>query len=247
MLRIVFHSLIIVFLTLFSQLGGIAWLIALLFRRRIPVFVTAYVALALGALWVAPMLGRVPLPCLTGEALRVQSPVFCALNRQYVTPELRDVLTDYAEAMAQAHPGTQTRILDANFPFVAGFPLLPHLSHNDGRKVDLAFYYTDTEGYLAGTARSRLGYFAFEDGPTDCPAVTLSLRWNMVWLQGLWPEYALDDTRMKTGLELLSADSRVSKIFIEPNLKARFAPDSSKIRFQGCRAARHDDHIHFQL
>jgi hypothetical protein len=49
---------------------------------------------------------------------------------------------------------------------------------------------------------------------------------------------------MEAALRTLTADPRIGKIFIEPHLKQRFAPSEAKIRFQGCRAARHDDHIH---
>jgi len=246
-LRTLFHSAIFIFLTAVSQIGGIAWVLALFFKRRVLVFASAYVALSVSALWIAPMFGRVPLPCVSGDALQMQSKMYCALNRQYVVPELKDVLTDYAADMEAAFPGTRTRVLDGNFPYLAGFPLLPHLSHNDGRKVDLAFYYQNEEGYLPAVTRSPIGYFAFEDGPTACPDVGLTLRWNMAWLQNLWPDYTPEPDRMKKRLELLTADSRVGKVFIEPHLTQSYGVTSDKIRFQGCRAARHDDHIHFQL
>ncbi len=247
MFKAVSHLLIVVVLTLLSQLGGLAWLVALGFRRRVAAFVLAYVALSVSALWVAPHFGRTALPCIQGDHLQMQSPLFCMLNRQYVVPELSSVLNDHAAKIAEQLPGTQTRVLDANFPFFVGFPLLPHLSHHDGRKADLAFYYQDKSGYLPGAARSFIGYFAFEDGPTDCSSTSPSLRWDMGWLQSLWPDYQLDEPRMQAALRSLVADPRVGKIFIEPHLKQRFSAGSAKIRFQGCRAARHDDHIHIQL
>lgn len=52
---------------------------------------------------------------------------------------------------------------------------------------------------------------------------------------------------MKSALQILIEDKRVEKLFIEPHLKTRLRVESPKIRFQGCRSARHDDHIHFQL
>lgn len=247
MFRAIAHILLIALLTILTQLGGLAWLVALMFQRRLLAFVLAYAALSFSALWIAPQFGRVALPCFGEGPLQVQTPLFCALNRHYVTPELRDVLTDYAADMARDFPNTETRVLDANFPFLSGFPLLPHLSHADGRKVDLAFYYEDDSGYLAGKARSPIGYFAFEDGPTNCPKELLSLRWDMGWIQGLWPAYGLNAQRMTAALEKLSAEPRLSKIFIEPHLKNALGVNSSKLRFQGCRAARHDDHIHIQL
>jgi hypothetical protein len=169
------------------------------------------------------------------------------MNRRFVSPELAQVLADHAASMEAAFSGTKTRVLDASFPFVNGFPLLPHLSHDDGRKADLAYYYADDGTYLPGDARSPIGYFAFEQGPTDCPPRWLTLRWDFDWLQGLWPTYQLERDRMRAALSHLSEDSRVGRIFIEPHLKASLGIASDKIGFQGCRAARHDDHIHIQL
>ena len=247
MIKVLLHVLVFTSLTVLSQLGGLAWLIALCFRHRALVFVAAYTSLSINALWIAPTLGREPLPCMSGDVLQMQSKMYCVLNRQYVVPELKDVLTDYAMKMESDFPNTKTRVLDANFPFVSSFPLLPHLSHNDGRKVDLAFYYEGDAGYLPGVTKSPIGYFAFEDGPTDCPDNTLSLRWDLARLQGLWPDYRAEPSRMKTALQWLGADDRIAKVFIEPHLKVRFDARSPKIRFQGCQAARHDDHIHVQL
>lgn len=242
------HSALFVVLTLLTQLGGIAWLVACLFRRRILAFVLCYVGLGVAAVWAAPLFGRTVLSCHADGALQVQSWAYCLLNRNYVTPELAEVLHDTAAAMEQAYPGTVTQVLDANFPFVTGFPLLPHLSHHDGRKVDLAFYYADAQtGYLAGRTRSPIGYFAFEQGPTTCPDRWVTLRWNLAVLQPLWRDWALDRERMRKILHVLVSDGRVGKIFVEPHLTAQLAVQSDKLRFQGCRAARHDDHIHLQL
>ncbi len=247
MLRVTLHVLWIVFLTMASQLGGVAWLIALFFRKRITVFICAYIALSVGALFTAPLFGRVPITCNDGHSLEMKSKMFCALNRQYVTPQLKSVLEDLSTTMKQEFPDTKTLVLDANFPFISGFPLLPHLSHNDGRKVDLAFFYRDDQGFLPGVTKSPFGYFAFEQGPTECPDRMLTLRWDLPWLQKLWPDYHLEPRRMSVALHMLGKDQRVGKIFIEPHLKSRFQAHSPKIRFQGCRAARHDDHIHIQL
>lgn len=249
MIKIAAHALVFVFLTLLTQLGGVAWLLALCFRRRALVFGAAYVMLSVAALFVAPIFGRVPVSCLSADTFRMKSTIYCALNRQYVTPELKAVLRDFSGKMDQEFPHTTTLVLDANFPFISGFPLLPHLSHNDGRKVDLAFYYRDENGFLPGVTRSPIGYFAFENGPSTCPdnAPSLGLRWDLAWLQGLWPDYHLEPRRMAAALRLLGDDRRVGKVFIEPHLKSRFGAGNSKIRFQGCRAARHDDHIHIQL
>lgn len=248
MLRYAGHAAIVALLTLATQIGGIAWLIALLARRRLMVFLIVYAAASLSSQWIAPMFGRVPLPCHTDGPLRMQSMVYCAMNRNYVTPELASVLSDLADDMARQHPGTVTLVLDANFPYLQGFPLLPHLSHSDGRKADIAFYYRDGTGaYLPGQRRSPIGYFAFETGDTDCPARFLTLRWDLESLQAAWPDWEIEPKRTTRALQWLAGDPRVGKVFLEPHLRRQLGITSGKIRFQGCRAARHDDHIHVQL
>ncbi len=131
MFRILWRILVFVGLTILTQLGGIAYLIGLAARRPWIVGVLAYVAFSLAAVLVAPQFGRVALACFTGEP-RVASPLTCALNRHYATPKAFEVVSELGAAV----PGTL--ILDANFPFWDGFPLLPHLSHDDGRKIDIA-------------------------------------------------------------------------------------------------------------
>ncbi len=246
--RLIGHGLVVLLLTLLTQLGGLAWLIALIWRRRWLGFPLAYGALWLAAFWVAPMTGREPLPCV-GEPFRMQSVFYCATSRHYATAELKAVALDAATAMAAQYPGTTTLGLDAGFPFFEGFPMLPHLSHGDGQKLDLAFYYAKPSGvYQPGLTRSPIGYWAFEAAPDRmCPKTSLSLRWNMRWLQHLWRDAPLEPDRTRALIDLLSRDVRVAKIFVEPHLAARLSLDHPKLRFQGCRAARHDDHLHFQL
>ena len=243
----VLHACLVLALTVLTQVGGIAYVIALGFRRRFWAFVLVYVALSLVATQTAPLFGRVPVPCLGEGALQMRSPVFWALNRGYVTPELLAVSQDMAAHQADQHPGTVTQVLDAGFPFITGFPLLPHLSHDDGTKADIAFWYAQEGNFLPGATRSPLGYFAFEQGPTDCPPAWLTLRWDMAWLQPIWPDYDLDEGRTRTALTWLAANDRVDKVFIEPHLRDRLGLQGQKIRFQGCRAGRHDDHIHIQM
>jgi hypothetical protein len=247
MLRFITNACAFLFLTILTQIGGIAWLVAMFFRRRLVAFMLAYVALTAAAVWIAPNFGRVALSCFDDGPLQVQSLMYCALNRHYVTPELRDVLIDTAEEMDRRYPGTETLVLDANFPFWDGFPLLPHLSHDDGEKVDLAFFYRDETGYLPGATRSPIGYFAFEPGPTECTPTWPTLRWDLDIFQPLWRDYELDTERMAAIMRLLANDKRVGKTFIEPHLVHLLQVSHPRIRFQGCRAARHDDHIHFQL
>jgi hypothetical protein len=75
----------------------------------------------------------------------------------------------------------------------------------------------------------------------------MTLRWNLTWLQPLWRNYRIEEARTRAAVSWLANDGRVEKVFLEPHLQQSLRVNYAKVRFQGCRAARHDDHIHFQL
>lgn len=268
MFRLCFHGALILGLTLLTQIGGLAYLLAMLaakFARKHhvssrwvpPAFLLGfYVSLSLLATVVAPHFGRTPLPCLASasEKLAMQSPVYCALNRHYVTPEFKSLLFALASDVDNRFPGTVTLVLDANFPFIDGFPLLPHLSHGDGRNVDLAYYYRSIEGdYLPGKTNSPIGYWAFEEPPpgSHLPCIGrndwLTLRWDMAWFRPFRSGHALDHDRTRAAIDWLTTSGRkdgIYRIFLEPHLAKTLGIESAAVRFQGCLAARHDDHLH---
>jgi hypothetical protein len=266
--------LILLLLTLTTQIGGlvfiVCWLVdhfafpvALRGWRRAGVNVAFFVILyATTTVFLIPtwaaLGGRVPLPCHaeSDRPLAAGHPLYCVLNRHYVEPRLVTLLTELSRHIDRAHPGTTTLFLDGNFPFLNGFPLLPHLSHHDGRKLDLAFYYQTPAGtYVPGRLRSPIGYWAFEQPQRDdvSPCVRspwLTLRWDMKALQGLYPNLPLEPQRTRAALQWLVTEGErfaLERVFIEPYLAARLGVSSPRLGFQGCRAARHDDHIHIQI
>ena len=265
-MRTVRVALVFALLTALTQIGGIAYLAArwlvrrgeiLRYSTRLAIFLLLYASATVAATLAAPFFGRVPLSCFGEGSLQVQSPLYCALNRNYVTTQAKRAGEALSAAVASEFPGTVTLVLDANFPFLDGFPLLPHLSHDDGRKLDIAFYYRDEKGSpLNRAARSPIGYFAFEEPApgASLPCAEhddlLTLRWNMGFLQGFFPAWGLDEARTGAALRWLALEGPgfgVERIFIEPHLAERLGVSNQNVRFQGCRAARHDDHIHFQV
>jgi hypothetical protein len=246
--RIIGHGLIVLVLTLLTQLGGLAWLLVLPFRRRWLSFPLVYGLIWLAVQSAAPLAGRVALPC-NGELLHMQSPLYCVLLRNFVTPDMADLAQDVASVVEAGYPGTVTLILDGSFPFFDGFPLLPHLSHDAGSSLDFAYYYAAPDGgYLVGKTRSPIGYWAFERvGQEQCPPVWLTLRWDMGWLAPLFPDRRVEPLRTALLVQTLLDDPRTGKVFLEPGLAASLGVAGPKLRFQGCRAARHDDHVHVQF
>lgn len=247
MTRAFTHLSIAAFLTILTQIGGIAWIASRFTRWPMATFLGLYTVLTLSMLWIAPLFGRVPLTCWAQGPLQMQSAFYCVLNRNYMRPELLALLQDTAARVEAAHPGTETLVLDASFPLIDGFPLLPHLSHDDGGQADIAFFYRNDTGFLPRRTRSPIGYFAFEDGPTHCPTVWPTLRWDMARLQPFWPDLELEPARNTALIRSLSNDARTGRIFVEPHLVQTLGVAHPNIGFQGCRAARHDDHIHVQL
>lgn len=252
------HGVVIVVLSVLTQVGGLAWLLAIFTKRVLLWFIAAYLTITVATHYVSPLAGRVPLPCLDAgpSQIAVLNPGYCLLNRNYVTPEMKTHADALAQHMHDQFPGTRTRALDGSFPFVNGFPLLPHLSHNSGNQLDLALFYTNAEGtYELGRAKSFIGYWGFEaPGPSDpqpCAGDTgvINLRWDMAWLQPYLRGWPLDETRTGAALKWL-ADNPIGtdyKIFAEPHLSQRLGVISDTVKFQGCSAARHDDHLHLQF
>jgi hypothetical protein len=200
---------------------------------------------------LAQLAGRTPLPCFATDAAPLQAANigYCLLMRNYVTPTTKTHLLTVAQQFRQIYPHSTVRYLDANLPFLNGFPLLPHLSHQDGRKVDLAYFYQrKATQQPVDFSPSWLGYWCYEQPqhPKEaaCNGKPSYLRWDFDWLQPWYGAYAMDAARTRTLLRLLAANAQ--KILLEPHLQTRLSAHAANVKFQGCRAARHDDHIHAQ-
>ncbi|MCS3800272.1 hypothetical protein [Niastella sp. OAS944] len=260
-------------LTVLTQIGGLVYVInfstyRLINRKvnnpwlrrgcKLGSFILLY---TIAAFLIVPVLvkpfGRVRLPVSTTNHLRPLTFLTCLLNRNYVSKDLRDVALQVAGEMNTKYLGTVVNYLDANFPFFNGFPLFPHLSHNDGRKLDLAFCYKNSQSMQeTNAAPSPIGYGICEE-PTDEENNTAAFcaekgYWLYSFLKNVIPQGSKNDfvfnpQKTKTLVELFANDNRIGKIFIEPHLQTRLHITSNKIRFHGCHAVRHDDHIHVQL
>lgn len=268
---------IVTFLTIFTQVGGVIYLICQPFNSKIKQKVTQkYRALAMcwglfiglfmiSSFAVTPLVasyfGRVPLPIFLDaeHPVRPANVLTCFLNRHYVKPELLALIQDVAKDMNKGQSETiEILYLDANFPFIDGFPLLPHKSHNDGEKLDIAFLFKDkTTGARVNQPMSFSGYGACitpQKGETNMPDKCAKKGYwqysliKKVTSQSKIQHYEFDKKANVILLKRLAKDRRIGKIFIEPHLKERLGLSGyKKIRFHGCAAVRHDDHIHIQL
>jgi hypothetical protein len=206
---------------------------------------------------IAKPFGREQLPINEENHLKPLTILTCILNRNYVRPELKEAAFRVSNDMNQQFPGTSLNYLDANFPFFDGFPLLPHLSHSDGKKLDIAFCYVDKKtNQPTNKCPSFIGYGICESalpGETNTAFICADKGyWQYDFLQKIVPQgnkqhLIFDPIKTKELVNFFASQTTIEKIFIEPHLKTRLKLSSNKIGFHGCQAVRHDDHIHIQL
>ncbi len=262
-LTVLLHFIVFMLLSITTQIGGIVYLLS----KFLAYILKIKSILKSGALFfllysfstfiivpnIAPFFGREKVNHL--QTIKPATWVTVFLNRNYVTPELNKVLQNTQKSLTKINSDIEIIYLDACFPFVNGFPLLPHLSHNDGKKIDLSFVYTE-KGKVSKKTKSRSGYGIFE-----APNENEENRIEYCEEKGAWQynlarfltfgktnsdlQFATKETKLL--IETILQNNSVGKIFIEPHLKQRLQLNYNKIRWQGCHSVRHDDHIHLQL
>ncbi|MDZ4776299.1 MAG: hypothetical protein SGJ23_05880 [Alphaproteobacteria bacterium] len=192
--------------------------------------------------------GLVRLPCRSEANLKAAHSNYCTLDRNWVTPRAHAVMRDVGAKVAAEHPGAVVHYMEASWPSAVR-PMPPHLSHGDGRQIDVALFYES----IAGTPQPRpptpSGYYAFEpmrEGDVDpCagakrPGNNKSPPPDRSW--------RLDEQRTRTLIQALLADKRVRRLLLEPHLKARLGfANEARIRFPGCNTLRHDGHVYVDV
>ncbi len=262
-MKIVLHILIFIILTVITQVGGIVYLISVLVvkksarnkrYKRIGVFTALYLFTTfLVVPNTAPLFGREKIK--ESKFLKAHSFFYKLANRNYVRPELNKALIKISNEFEQQNNGLKMVYLDANFPFIDKFPLLPHLSHNDGKKIDVSLIYEENEK-LTNKKPSVSGYGVFEN-PLEKEYNQIDICKEKGYWQYDFPKYVTlgtinEDIKFSNKgtrdlARLILKQKEVRKLFIEPHLKNRLGLTHKKVRFHGCQAVRHDDHIHFQL
>jgi hypothetical protein len=269
-IKIILYLTIVLFLTALTQIGGIVFilsgLIYTLFIKKIKdnfglkvltfcslYFFTTFVVIPP----IAKIYGRVPLSVYLKNNVRPTNVWTCILNRNYVQPDLKNSIYNVAKTLETRYNGAEIRYLDANLPFYNGFPLFPHLSHNDGRKIDISFFYLSKKTHQPSNEKPAIsGYGEYEipkkgerNRPLECEKAGY---WQYSFPQYLTlgsniEYYEFDEVRTKAMIELFEAEENIEKMFLEPHLQERMGLVHEKIRLHGCNTVRHDDHLHIQI
>jgi hypothetical protein len=263
-LKAFLHLIFAVFLTVVTQIGGVIYLTSIFLiskkskrfklKRRL-LFVGVYlIGTFLIVPNVAPLFGREKIK--DSDFIEAHSFFTKLTNRNYVKPEMNTALVDISKALNKKHDGVKLVYLDANFPFIDGFPLLPHLSHSDGKKIDISLIYQNKSREVVNNKKSISGYGVYEDPRKNDYDYVEACKKKGNW-QYDFPKYltfgstnknlVLSEIATRNLILEIIKPAQVGKIFIEPHLKKRMNLKNNKIRFHGCQAVRHDDHIHFQL
>lgn len=273
-LRLLGNGIAVGLLTLFTQFGGLLWLACWpLFYwinnkitdywQRVAAKTAFFSAIYLSmSFFVIPPLakwesGRVPLTVWGHPHLKPHHVFYyCVLNHHYVRPEVLASCESVAVALADAHPGAVLYYLDANFPFFDGYPLQPHFTHRHGTTMDIALHWQDAHSSepiqgaptplaYGASALPLPGEVDWEDKCRQQGNWYRSIEMKMARPFYREADFKLDEARTKALARLFAEQPNVKKILLEPHLKARLGLSRfDKVRFQGCRAARHDDHIH---
>ena len=265
--------LLFILLTVTTQFGGIALVVStsiVMFARPsiqrwsfrqvagifVFIFIYAFFLFAVVPL-TAGFFGRVPMPLQVEHGVKPANKLTFILARNYVRKELRNTIYAVADEVRTKYPGTIINYLDTGFPFIGGFPLWPHLSHNDGKKADISFLYrhNKSNAYLTDVP-SWIGYGVCEEprpGEFDYGAVCEQKGfWQYSFIrdyvsQELKSTYVFDEERTAEMIMAFIRKKEIGKVLIEPHLKARLNLTHPKVRLHGCQAVRHDDHVHIQL
>jgi len=241
--------IVVVLLTLLTEIGGVvAWpfigvAAAMRGARRWLALLAGSASYACLAVFVVPIVaswfGRIPLPCAPEGSLAPRSFVYCVALRNYVVPALAADALAIADDVRARDPGTSVRYLDGAFPF-PGLPLLPHLSHGDAHRLDLALPFES-----GGSPIGYFGYAPLADGESPaCPPRLFDLRWDLDPIQPLLGPPVLDVARASRLVRAAVARPGIRRVLVEPHVADQLGVRSSEIAFQGCHAARHDDHVH---
>lgn len=176
-------------------------------------------------------------------------------NRNYVTPELRAEVEALSIKMNQKFHGTTTYFYDGSFPLFDWFPALPHLSHKNGKQIDIGFYYSDELG-ASMQSPSWIGY-GFHEGPNEdetnselnCEFESKTFYSVTKYLAPFAKREQTLFNETKTGylLRMIGDHDIIRWVFAEPHLTERMDVNHEKIAYPGCKVSRMDDHIHIAI
>lgn len=241
----------IVFLTIWTQIGGVVWLISwltcqFLMRQFNSIDIWQHRWVRWTCLWAVFMLfysmavfgivptlaarnGKMRLPDI-GENphLKPATSLSRWLNRSYVDKDLYELALQVSQQFGETYAGATVTYLDASFPLF-NYPLFPHRTHR-GKQLDIAFCYLDAQtNRPVNDIPSATGYGIFEPPkigePNTCDFCKKENPDYDINRYFAWFSTAnqlrFDLNRTKTLCMLFAKRNTIGKIYIEPHLEQR--------------------------
>ena len=187
-MRTIFRFILFCVLTTLTQIGGIVYLLSIVISTKwnkklkfktLIIFTSLYFFSTLLIIpLISPVFGREKVKHT--DKIKPTNYMTVLLNRNYVSPKLNDLLSKTGKKLN----GTNIEIhyLDANFPFIDKFPLLPHLGHDDGKKIDISLVYETENGIIINKQKSISGYGVFETPkPNEYDQIKKCLKKNFLY------------------------------------------------------------------
>ena len=123
-------------------------------------------------------------------------------------------------------------------------------------KLDLSLVYATEDGEISPHQTSGSGYGIFVEPRPGTTDQTATCKEKGYWQYDYTKYVSLgrrnsrltfSESGTRKLITALLADPSLGKILLEPHLRTRLKLSADKVRFHGCHAVRHDDHIHLQL
>ncbi|MEC7986821.1 MAG: hypothetical protein VX278_16755 [Myxococcota bacterium] len=261
-IAVLIRILIVIILTVFTQVGGIlvwptlgissddiGWKYRL--RRWLYPMGVYFLGNLILLPLVAPLWSMEALPCNNSSFLQPRSSLTCLMNRHYLKKDAKQSILRVSQRMERIYPRSNLHYLDANFP-IPYMHMLPHLNHSKGNALDLSFIWRNPKSKAFTPSPSPIGYLGFSQpetpracNPQDIYRVygplALKLRWDFSFLQPLFPKREIDPIQNKTLISFLSIQPEIQFIVFEPHLHRTLS--NKKVVSNSCKVARHDDHM----
>ncbi|MEZ5003232.1 MAG: hypothetical protein R2730_09395 [Chitinophagales bacterium] len=264
------HVIVIALLTFITQVGGMFYALSvalyhlLRIKRTVLKGLLVIAVYLIGILFVIPPLAkmnnRVAMPVFKAKELHIgPHTLFTVLaNRHYVRPELKQLLLQVAKEVNNQYPGVTLDYMDGSFPLLKQCRMLPHTKHDDGTKLDVGYIrrhsisgrYTNRYFSFFGYGFSEKPLRGEQNLPEQCAEQG---KWQYNLIEQVVPDQHWRKLEFPVAENAFLLKSIVDhpdcrNVCIEPHLKDRLGfSDNAKVKFLGCWAVRHDDHMHVQL
>ena len=174
------------------------------------------------------------------ESIRPASWFYVITNRTFVLDHVKDDVEQMVKWLEEED--ITLHYLDSAFPF--DVPLIPHWSHQNGACIDFTFVYNrGPRGLVYGDFEEPLQN---ESNRPELCTTKNPLYSATKYLSPFSSDNPIDVPKTQKMVRRFLNNAMANKCFLEFHLVERWGLKHQKMRFHGCHAVRHDDHLHVE-